>query len=190
MRRQLRGTGESFSSGFRLLQVPLKGLLLRGSVPELLHQQDSNTLSGLLRNPADGRGCFYTGVSLLITCVPAEHALLADALQTFLRKQSCTFMFRAGGGAQVSDDESFLCVLDEQLSFPLRSRLPAELLPESYNITLWPRLRPHPLSGLYVFTGDSHAALGADSTQRDEGLVARSSSLSSSANPAGADPVP
>eukprot|EP00066_Takifugu_rubripes_P029132 XP_011618398.1 PREDICTED: aminopeptidase N-like [Takifugu rubripes] len=36
-----------------------------------------------------------------------------------------------------------------------RYRLPAQLLPESYNITLWPRLRPHPLTGLYVFTGNS-----------------------------------
>ncbi|XP_061578144.1 aminopeptidase N-like [Cololabis saira] len=36
-----------------------------------------------------------------------------------------------------------------------RYRLPTALVPESYNITLWPRLRPDPHSGLYIFTGRS-----------------------------------
>ncbi|KAM4572413.1 aminopeptidase N-like isoform 2-T2 [Odontesthes bonariensis] len=36
-----------------------------------------------------------------------------------------------------------------------RYRLPTALVPEYYNITLWPRLRPDPNSGLYVFTGQS-----------------------------------
>lgn len=39
-------------------------------------------------------------------------------------------------------------------SLPVRYRLPTELLPESYNLTLWPRLLPHPLTGLYIFTGE------------------------------------
>ncbi|KAM7003468.1 aminopeptidase N-like [Tautogolabrus adspersus] len=34
-------------------------------------------------------------------------------------------------------------------------RLPADLIPVSYNITLWPRLRPSPNNGLYIFTGHS-----------------------------------
>uniref|UniRef100_H3CNZ6 Aminopeptidase n=1 Tax=Tetraodon nigroviridis TaxID=99883 RepID=H3CNZ6_TETNG len=36
-----------------------------------------------------------------------------------------------------------------------RHRLPANLLPESYNVTLWPRLLRQPLTGLYIFTGNS-----------------------------------
>ncbi|KAM8822250.1 aminopeptidase Ey-like [Synchiropus picturatus] len=36
-----------------------------------------------------------------------------------------------------------------------RYRLPAALLPRSYNITLWPRLTPDPHTGRYVFTGTS-----------------------------------
>ncbi|XP_041650601.1 aminopeptidase N-like isoform X2 [Cheilinus undulatus] len=34
-------------------------------------------------------------------------------------------------------------------------RLPADLVPDSYNITLWPRLSPDPITGLYIFTGHS-----------------------------------
>lgn len=33
-------------------------------------------------------------------------------------------------------------------------RLPDTLIPESYDVTLWPRLKPDPV-GLYVFTGNS-----------------------------------
>lgn len=40
---------------------------------------------------------------------------------------------------------------------PVRHRLPANLLPESYNVTLWPRLLRQPLTGLYIFTGDCGA---------------------------------
>ncbi|XP_060892349.1 aminopeptidase N-like [Labrus mixtus] len=36
-----------------------------------------------------------------------------------------------------------------------RYRLPADLIPVSYNITLWPRLSPDPDTGLYIFTGQS-----------------------------------
>ncbi|KAM9808144.1 uncharacterized protein ACB057_005988 [Neosynchiropus ocellatus] len=36
-----------------------------------------------------------------------------------------------------------------------RYRLPAALVPRSYNITLWPRLTPDPSSGRYIFTGSS-----------------------------------
>uniref|UniRef100_A0A146WKL4 Aminopeptidase n=1 Tax=Fundulus heteroclitus TaxID=8078 RepID=A0A146WKL4_FUNHE len=36
-----------------------------------------------------------------------------------------------------------------------RYRLPTDLVPEFYNITLWPRLKPNPNSGLYIFTGRS-----------------------------------
>uniref|UniRef100_UPI0037E90B65 aminopeptidase Ey-like n=1 Tax=Semicossyphus pulcher TaxID=241346 RepID=UPI0037E90B65 len=36
-----------------------------------------------------------------------------------------------------------------------RYRLPAGLVPDSYNITLWPRLSPDPHTGLYIFTGKS-----------------------------------
>ncbi|XP_062277573.1 aminopeptidase Ey-like [Scomber scombrus] len=36
-----------------------------------------------------------------------------------------------------------------------RYRLPTALLPDSYNITLWPRLSPDPNTGLYIFTGKS-----------------------------------
>ncbi|XP_042268842.1 aminopeptidase Ey-like [Thunnus maccoyii] len=36
-----------------------------------------------------------------------------------------------------------------------RYRLPTALVPESYNITLWPRLSPDPNTGLYIFTGKS-----------------------------------
>uniref|UniRef100_A0A4W6F952 Aminopeptidase n=1 Tax=Lates calcarifer TaxID=8187 RepID=A0A4W6F952_LATCA len=35
---------------------------------------------------------------------------------------------------------------------PLSYRLPTALVPVSYNITLWPRLRPDPNTGLYIFT--------------------------------------
>uniref|UniRef100_A0A3P9MB43 Aminopeptidase n=1 Tax=Oryzias latipes TaxID=8090 RepID=A0A3P9MB43_ORYLA len=34
-----------------------------------------------------------------------------------------------------------------------RYRLPNTLVPEFYNVTLWPRLQPDPDSGLYIFTG-------------------------------------
>ncbi|XP_019733792.1 aminopeptidase N-like isoform X2 [Hippocampus comes] len=34
-------------------------------------------------------------------------------------------------------------------------RLPKSLVPEIYNITLWPRLTPDPKTGLYIFTGVS-----------------------------------
>uniref|UniRef100_A0A3B5MBP7 Aminopeptidase n=1 Tax=Xiphophorus couchianus TaxID=32473 RepID=A0A3B5MBP7_9TELE len=34
-----------------------------------------------------------------------------------------------------------------------RDRLPGYLVPEFYNITLWPRLKPNPNSNLYIFTG-------------------------------------
>uniref|UniRef100_A0A3Q2YZV4 Aminopeptidase n=1 Tax=Hippocampus comes TaxID=109280 RepID=A0A3Q2YZV4_HIPCM len=34
-------------------------------------------------------------------------------------------------------------------------RLPQSLVPEIYNITLWPRLTPDPKTGLYIFTGVS-----------------------------------
>lgn len=33
-------------------------------------------------------------------------------------------------------------------------RLPKSLVPEIYNITLWPRLTPDPKTGLYIFTGN------------------------------------
>ncbi|RVE72147.1 hypothetical protein OJAV_G00059040 [Oryzias javanicus] len=36
-----------------------------------------------------------------------------------------------------------------------RYRLPKTLVPEFYNVTLWPRLQPDPDSGLYIFTGSS-----------------------------------
>ncbi|XP_047453445.1 aminopeptidase Ey-like [Mugil cephalus] len=36
-----------------------------------------------------------------------------------------------------------------------RFRLPTALVPEFYDITLWPRLSPDPNTGLYVFTGHS-----------------------------------
>ncbi|XP_051239122.1 aminopeptidase N-like [Dicentrarchus labrax] len=36
-----------------------------------------------------------------------------------------------------------------------RFRLPTDLVPDCYNITLWPRLSPEPSSGLYIFTGQS-----------------------------------
>ncbi|XP_034542646.1 aminopeptidase N-like [Notolabrus celidotus] len=36
-----------------------------------------------------------------------------------------------------------------------RYRLPADFVPEFYNITLWPRLSPDPKTGLYIFTGES-----------------------------------
>ncbi|XP_053175977.1 aminopeptidase Ey [Scomber japonicus] len=36
-----------------------------------------------------------------------------------------------------------------------RYRLPTALLPDSYNITLWPRLSPDPNTNLYIFTGKS-----------------------------------
>lgn len=32
-------------------------------------------------------------------------------------------------------------------------RLPKTLLPLYYNVTLWPRLKPDPVTGLYIFTG-------------------------------------
>ncbi|XP_054883503.1 aminopeptidase Ey-like isoform X2 [Poeciliopsis prolifica] len=34
-----------------------------------------------------------------------------------------------------------------------RDRLPGDLVPEFYHITLWPRLKPNPNSNLYIFTG-------------------------------------
>uniref|UniRef100_A0AAQ5ZPZ8 Aminopeptidase n=1 Tax=Amphiprion ocellaris TaxID=80972 RepID=A0AAQ5ZPZ8_AMPOC len=34
-------------------------------------------------------------------------------------------------------------------------RLPTDLVPKFYNITLWPRLSRHPDTGLYIFTGHS-----------------------------------
>uniref|UniRef100_A0A669ENS6 Aminopeptidase n=1 Tax=Oreochromis niloticus TaxID=8128 RepID=A0A669ENS6_ORENI len=34
-------------------------------------------------------------------------------------------------------------------------RLPMDVIPEYYNITLWPRLSPDPNNGLYIFTGQS-----------------------------------
>uniref|UniRef100_A0A8C6VXF7 Aminopeptidase n=1 Tax=Nothobranchius furzeri TaxID=105023 RepID=A0A8C6VXF7_NOTFU len=45
---------------------------------------------------------------------------------------------------------------DDDMTAPWdRFRLPSSLVPEFYNITLWPRLRPNPNSGLYIFTGRS-----------------------------------
>ncbi|KAM9754213.1 aminopeptidase N-like isoform 2-T2 [Menidia menidia] len=34
-------------------------------------------------------------------------------------------------------------------------RLPKSLVPDHYNVTLWPRLTPDPTTGLYIFTGES-----------------------------------
>ncbi|XP_041652254.1 alanyl (membrane) aminopeptidase b [Cheilinus undulatus] len=34
-------------------------------------------------------------------------------------------------------------------------RLPKSLVPDHYNLTLWPRLTPDKISGLYIFTGES-----------------------------------
>uniref|UniRef100_A0A669BWU9 Aminopeptidase n=1 Tax=Oreochromis niloticus TaxID=8128 RepID=A0A669BWU9_ORENI len=34
-------------------------------------------------------------------------------------------------------------------------RLPKNLVPETYNVTLWPRLTPDPTTGLYIFLGNS-----------------------------------
>ncbi|XP_061532489.1 alanyl (membrane) aminopeptidase b, tandem duplicate 1 [Phycodurus eques] len=34
-------------------------------------------------------------------------------------------------------------------------RLPKSLVPEIYNVSLWPRLTPDPMTGLYIFTGHS-----------------------------------
>ncbi|XP_068595934.1 aminopeptidase Ey-like [Brachionichthys hirsutus] len=36
-----------------------------------------------------------------------------------------------------------------------RYRLSTDLVPDVYNITLWPRLSPEPITGLYIFTGQS-----------------------------------
>lgn len=32
-------------------------------------------------------------------------------------------------------------------------RLPTNLVPDNYHVMLWPRLKPDPESGLYIFTG-------------------------------------
>lgn len=32
-------------------------------------------------------------------------------------------------------------------------RLPKSLVPDHYNVTLWPRLKPDATTGLYIFTG-------------------------------------
>ncbi|XP_041853604.1 aminopeptidase N-like isoform X2 [Melanotaenia boesemani] len=34
-------------------------------------------------------------------------------------------------------------------------RLPKSVVPIQYRVTLWPRLKPHPTTGLYIFTGNS-----------------------------------
>lgn len=34
-------------------------------------------------------------------------------------------------------------------------RLPKTLVPDNYNVTLWPRLTPEPNTTLYIFTGKS-----------------------------------
>ncbi|XP_075998651.1 aminopeptidase N-like [Genypterus blacodes] len=45
---------------------------------------------------------------------------------------------------------------DKDVTAPWDSyRLPNTLAPESYNVTLWPRLTPDPHTGLYIFTGKS-----------------------------------
>ncbi|XP_069580564.1 aminopeptidase Ey-like [Brachyistius frenatus] len=45
---------------------------------------------------------------------------------------------------------------DDDITAPWDSyRLPAALVPELYNVTLWPRLSPAPDTGLYLFTGRS-----------------------------------
>uniref|UniRef100_UPI0037E9A504 aminopeptidase N-like isoform X2 n=1 Tax=Semicossyphus pulcher TaxID=241346 RepID=UPI0037E9A504 len=36
-----------------------------------------------------------------------------------------------------------------------RYRLPKSLMPDHYNVTLWPRLTPDETTGLYIFTGDT-----------------------------------
>lgn len=36
----------------------------------------------------------------------------------------------------------------------LSYRLSTDLVPDYYNISLWPRLSPDPNTGLYIFTGD------------------------------------
>ncbi|KAM9854718.1 aminopeptidase Ey-like [Aulostomus maculatus] len=45
---------------------------------------------------------------------------------------------------------------DDDVTAPWdRYRLPSALVPDHYNITLWPRLSPDPSTGLYFFTGKS-----------------------------------
>lgn len=36
----------------------------------------------------------------------------------------------------------------------LSYRLSMDVIPEYYNITIWPRLSPDPNNGLYIFTGE------------------------------------
>lgn len=48
-----------------------------------------------------------------------------------------------------------ICLFPDCCLTSLRYRLPTDLLPEYYNITLWPHLVPEPIAGLYIFTGDT-----------------------------------
>ncbi|XP_060892359.1 aminopeptidase N-like [Labrus mixtus] len=41
-------------------------------------------------------------------------------------------------------------------------RLPKSLVPDHYNVTLWPRLTPDDTTGLYIFTGDSSVEFQCD----------------------------
>lgn len=55
---------------------------------------------------------------------------------------------------------SVVYVQEKTKSYPVpfndpwdKYRLPKSLVPESYNVTLWPRLTPNDTTGLYIFTG-------------------------------------
>uniref|UniRef100_A0A4W6F7S8 Aminopeptidase n=1 Tax=Lates calcarifer TaxID=8187 RepID=A0A4W6F7S8_LATCA len=55
-------------------------------------------------------------------------------------------------------------------------RLPTALVPVSYNITLWPRLRPDPNTGLYIFTG--HSTVEFECVDETELILIHSNKLS------------
>jgi len=60
-----------------------------------------------------------------------------------------------GGGPATTTDGGGTATTPSPSNEPWEKyRLPKSLVPDHYNVTLWPRLKADPLTNLYIFTGE------------------------------------
>lgn len=76
-------------------------------------------------------------------------SMIVDYITTCSAFTRCYFMDNQQNSKHIISFSPVIFVF-----IPLRYRLSTDLIPDYYNITLWPRLSREANTGLYIFTGD------------------------------------